>query len=438
MISDTSFINALNIGALQAKATDAYHMNNIRNTYAIINYTATPFCSSGNCTFEPYVSLGIQHQCLNISDTIQYQYAGNTVLNATMGNTTTYLHQIMTNATLPISPILNSNSSLHQLRISYLNVSYDGGYHMSSDSSLIMVSPIANVNWKLGLGGVAEAMPLAEVFMILSLVEHDFQSPPPSMITQAFHCRLDFGMQVFTGSVRNGKFVETPLEFFRGNWTQEPYPSQADPGWGYWVLRQNVNGKGHEITLDTVFSTILQTDISFYFTVDQVTTSDISQAIFFAGMYRDSSIGVDATFGLIADSLTTYFRMVSGQYAVGTAETSEQYIRVQWEWLLVPLALVTLNTIFVLLVRLQSRRLGLPSWRNSALALLYGEADRESGGVSGGMQHDDLLIGPPASMGRPSKLGAWAETRSARLRGCGEGRVKPLFTAGNDSLECLG
>jgi hypothetical protein len=81
-------------------------------------------------------------------------------------------------------------------------------------------------------------------------------------------------------------------------------------------------------------------------------------------------MGVSSAFALIAQILSTYFRMVSGQYATITTEISEQYIRVQWEWLLVPLALVVLNIIFVLLVRLQTHQLGLPSWRNSTLPLI--------------------------------------------------------------------
>ena len=146
-----------------------------------------------------------------------------------------------------------------------------------------------------------------------------------------------------------------------------------------------------------------------------------------------TSIGVDAVFATIAQSLTRYFRTVSNQAATGTTESLEQYIQGRWEWLLVPLAMVTLNAGFVLAVRLQSHRLGLPSWRNSVLALMLRETTAEEEEELGTMQRDRVLIGPPGPVDHISDLEKWAGTRLAYfLRGGGIGdRVRLM--AENDN-----
>ena len=89
--------------------------------------------------------------------------------------------------------------------------------------------------------------------------------------------------------------------------------------------------------------------------------------------------------------------------------------------------MVILNAGFVLAVRLQSHRLGLPSWRNSALALMLRETTAEEGEGGGEeeigtMQQDRVLIGPPGPVDRISDLEKWASTRFAYfLRGGGMG-----------------
>ena len=114
----------------------------------------------------------------------------------------------------------------------------------------------------------------------------------------------------------------------------------------------------HDVCLfdNDIWSQIAQ-EMPVYFTEAhdnfELNTHQVSD-LFSTILASEAFIGVDAVFATIAQSLTNYFRTTPGEVITGTTESLEQYFHVRWEWLLVPLVMITLNTTFVLAVRLQS------------------------------------------------------------------------------------
>ena len=90
-IVDPLLVNALYTGVFNAEVVINNNMANntpggILNT---TSYSISPFCGTGNCTFEPYASLAINHRCLDITELLQYADGSNATLQ---------------NVTLSISP----------------------------------------------------------------------------------------------------------------------------------------------------------------------------------------------------------------------------------------------------------------------------------------------------------------------------------------------
>lgn len=123
----------------------------------------------------------------------------------------------------------------------------------------------------------------------------------------------------------------------------------------------------------------------------------------FACAMRDIAAAVTRTFrnsGIIANgtNISDAF-LVSGNstLASGRAETTATFVRVQWLWILLPCTVWGLGVITWIVVAFRTRRLRLPNWRDDPLPLLflYREGDgRPSGkgaGPPGSLLPDEVL-----------------------------------------------
>ena len=424
LIIDPLLLNALHTGVTNSEVLITNNMAttfNPGNPGRLLNTmsnTILPSCSTGNCKFEPYASLAIQHRCLDMTEFLQYDHGSNPSFQS---------------VTLPISPTLlpfDSATEVQDLRASYSTSSLS---EQARYTVLNMTSPARNMSVIPPMASrnnspyTTDSLPFAEVSMIFLNGSSVDASTKASF--RAFRCNLDFGIRFYTGSVTHGVFTETPGNFIRGNWTLElESDNQATHDGLYfgnirhWSLKTNVSGTERQAKIGWDIWLGIARNMRGFFTdvVDTVSNSgsDFS-SIIEASEYFTTSIGVEAVFDEIAQSLTKYFRTASDEAVMGTTESLEQYIHVDWKWLIVPLVLVVLNTSFVSAVRLQSYRLALPSWRNSALALMLRETTLEE--ATGKIQQDKVLIGPADSVECISDLEIWAETRLATLRGAGTG-----------------
>ncbi|KAI0179429.1 hypothetical protein GGR52DRAFT_536157 [Hypoxylon sp. FL1284] len=359
--------------------------------------TITPFCDTGNCTFDSYSSLAVKHKYLNMSEAVQYSFENNGSLKV---------------ATLVVSPEFNLSITMARDEGDSYNIDTEANitstYSIPSDLSDPIYIPKSSYN--------QGNLTLAEVYIMGGGVY-------PSGVFSAFRCNLDFGLQMYTASIYRGQFVETPGDFIRGNWTFQfdtnttseiVVPEDTNK----WLLRTVMSEQEHQVPIKYFSWTSAVTGIHGYFTSEKSQTSGDNLATVVYNMIH-WSMGVDPVFDSIAQSITHYLRTASGQVANGTAVSQEQYIRVDWPWLVVPLVLVVSNTIFVLIVRAWSRRLELPSWRNSVLALLFSDTSNsmaQSTDREVDTNRDHVLIGPTRSVETIRHLDEWAETKPAILR----------------------
>lgn len=423
--SDPLLVSAFYTGVLDAKNITTRKLANQPLGFSGKPVDISPFCSTGNCTFEPYASLTVSHRCSNITEALHYEYT----------NKNNSYYQV---ASLSVYPTIASPIYVDK------QPDYDTRIHLSSQMKVFQNTSYANLSpifddtevnmtcvtdwseastWPPTMANATrshnsvEVLPLAEVYMII--LPKDTNSS--GNIFEAFRCNLDFGMRVYTASVSQGQFVETASDFIQGNWTFEP-----DDSWdgvfvtddtSHWSIKAVVSGKEHQAAVKffswyQIINTLPKYLIGSY---NQMETSTADDLLLVLSDEAYASRSVDMVFENIAQSLTTYLRTASGDVATGTTVTQEQYIHVRWPWLIGPLMLVVLNTIFVLAVRLQSRRLGLPSWRNNALASFSSE---QTAGRAGEVTMGDyILIGPPEDIEGADELNKWSRTRLAVFRG---------------------
>jgi hypothetical protein len=243
---------------------------------------------------------------------------------------------------------------------------------------------------------------------------------------KAFHCTMDIGMRVYTGEVREGILTERVESTSMGPWTLTPQKavrpvSNDEVTDYYWTLKINTSGSERQVELDSADWRAMVASFNDYFTCANFIDDDsdcafsqIADTITQSEFYYWTP-GVNAFFGSLAEALSVYFHTATGETVSGTTERLEQFVHVRWPWLAVQLIMVVLNTVFVLAVRLQSHRLGLPSWRNSALALVMTERAREEDDVLGHKGERLVSIGPSGRFEKVSDLEAWARQRNVTL-----------------------
>ncbi|KAH6678192.1 hypothetical protein B0J14DRAFT_316769 [Halenospora varia] len=93
---------------------------------------------------------------------------------------------------------------------------------------------------------------------------------------------------------------------------------------------------------------------------------------------NDLETGIPKLFDRIATSMTNRIRLSPNAVQVnGTEWNSVVYIQVHWVWLILPVAVVLMTTVFLVLTIISNRRLKAPLWKSSTLALLaHGLDDR--------------------------------------------------------------
>ena len=172
----------------------------------------SPFCGTGNCTFEPYASLVITHRCMDITELLRYTDGSNVT------------HQ---NVTLPISPSFPpypyDPRKVQELISTYSSYSFlDTNY-----TALNMFSPMPNISVEPPVTSLNSSPYIAGSLLFVEVFRITFNFSSQGVDTKAYvkasRCNLDFGMQVYSSSIENGVFLETLGEFVGGNWNFESY-----------------------------------------------------------------------------------------------------------------------------------------------------------------------------------------------------------------------
>lgn len=237
--------------------------------------------------------------------------------------------------------------------------------------------------------------------------------------TIAFDCDFYFCVQKYAGEVSNGVFSEHVIaDFTGGEAIYNPDDWDGRLGItvpeGYLPSAYNLTFSMGRQSADALFRYLGElfkgNGTGNSDSGGQAFSSDVMEAIFLKGPSN-----LPQTMANVAATMTNNLRIRSGTSVIGTAVALETYIHVRWLWLLLPLIMVSLATIFLALTVWLSRRWDVPNWRSSALAaMMHGVQEDETGALN---MRALSLLGKESI----SELERWSELVQVRLRRRGPG-----------------
>jgi hypothetical protein len=362
-------------------------------------------CVTGNCTVGPYTTLEIGSQCIDSTTTLTITKAGN-IYNATW--------------------ILDSE-----------DVQTDTELSLAAGPGLANFITLYTRGW-LDLRDTDDLMRITSTHLILfdgvSTNNTDYGSETPSRF-HAYTCNFHLAVQVYNSSIRQGSLSEYHGVRHMRQWSicndyspgacphgigaiysleQRPdedlvtmsdlsylslsaYLAGIDPYDGIGVL--NGNGTGTMSGENIVDFSGNQYPIVQW-------SNDVIKAIHDAGHYSANSM--ELTWAHMAQSMTLAMRMSNTNIfdrdaglVYGPATSLQPYIHIRWAWLALPSAVVVVAALLLWIVALQTRELGVPLWKGSALAVaLHGFHETES-------EHQKL--------GKISEMNEWATRKRVVL-----------------------
>ncbi|KAI9041824.1 DUF3176 domain-containing protein [Aspergillus affinis] len=330
-------------------------------------------CPTGNCTFDPYQSLGICTRCANITD-----------------------------------QLANSSNSFGTL------MQYDfklpNGFHFETASNEIylMNGTVDLPLLRVDTGGVPS-------FLNFTAISAAGYGVPPSV--SATECALYFCVNTFHSSVTQGSFNETRVS------------SRTSSNATSSVITEDLfltpetcykNGTRHQSTDDCTYHVnwfsglalsnslrpLLHGNGSLFISNRPSWSSDTLKAVYGTqGNYTD----VSSVFHSLSSALTTHARSkVCHALVTGKTWTMESFVQVRWLWMVLPIALVALGFVFLVVTIVKTKNQYI--WKSSPLALLF----------------SDLSVDAPHSIrASPSlsgmedtskKMNVWLETTNAGVR----------------------
>jgi len=300
-------------------------------------------CSTGNCTFDTYQSLGVCSSCADISDLLHNSSRfdegfESRVYTYTLSNGLS----LTTSEGIPV--IMNASTYLDLLRLDMGNAAL-----------------IAN------LTAISLSIPSA------------FSGNPQPRATE---CTLYFCINTYETLVRGGQLSEnrthvstssnttslvddvlqdfalTPSTcYFNKTHTQDPHSDYKNC-----VYKVDEFSR---LALRNSISPLLNGTALSQSTYRQIWTDPIEALYGTAGTFTD----IESTFRSLASALTTNARTrICNARVEGTAWTSQSFVHVRWQWMALPLALLALGVSFLVGTVVKTRNQHI--WKSSPLALL--------------------------------------------------------------------
>lgn len=332
-----------------------------------------PGCPTGNCTYPRYQSLGICHECTDLSEQLVYLDSE-------------------TNLTRPIS----SNATCSQGDFS-CSTQWPGA--ALSLGNYGMINSTRNVSVEVDPS--LESSDNATITTFRAVMSRNWQMDPSGPDPVAVQCIVRFCIKTYEASVNASNFEENVVatswnesyfdenEYFNyqntlsiparpcyvnGIGKSEPWSIEDRTSCLY-----NVSGPSG-ISLQNTLSGLTRGDGSAIVSNRPSLSSDVMQALygFFDGNSSadpdlGSYISVDRAFKSMADVVTNQARSsianCGGATAQGIQFTSELYIHVHWVWLLPTTVVLALCLVFFLATIVQSWREDL--WKSSPLAYIF-------------------------------------------------------------------
>ncbi|KAJ5420999.1 hypothetical protein N7465_003518 [Penicillium sp. CMV-2018d] len=300
-------------------------------------------CATGNCTFAPYQSLGICSRCANITDSLTLRK----VDGATPG-------QEMYNYKLPNSfAFRTSTTEKYVMNSTYLR-------------------PLVSLN----------TTGLASILNFTAITSSGYSVPPTVSATE---CSLYFCVETYHAAVKGGAFTEK-LTSTEGT---SNYSSLSLKDFAIVPNTCYVNGTQQESThspecafkvnwlstlaLSNSITPLLNGTGSLFVSNRPSWSSDSMEALY--GLYGNYT-EINLVFQSLAASLTSHARSkVCKASHGGTAWSTVSYVHVRWLWMILPITLVFLSSLFLIITIFHTRREYI--WKSSPLALLFSNLDLE-------------------------------------------------------------
>ena len=384
-------------------------------------------CTSGNCTFDEFASVGICSHCDEIH--------GIEIATETAQGRNGDEGPILTSAFARNYSIFTGESLVQTNNVN-TSPPYFPFEFLVGDSSL---GP--------GFGSNVSVQFLAANPWWTSITNEDGDEslPPPSDCSApsrntswpckgqgAANCTIGICVKTYRSEVTNGKLVENVTSTF-ANFSLTPDYGMVDTGCIPPALRANLTNQGnitdeprfqqldpipwneldipdacfYKVEMGTASGTarfvgdFLTGNVSFDyandFTAPPMYPSVTAGPVQLQRLWMNGNMTIDSLnemLGVMTESMTTYLRQTGeanvSAPVLGTSVVYDTCIAVQWGWLALPAALqaVTVAFLCALMLRIRLTHSGSSSaWKTSALALIFHSLDREILDRDGGRLH---------------------------------------------------
>ncbi|KAE8152056.1 hypothetical protein BDV25DRAFT_170841 [Aspergillus avenaceus] len=296
----------------------------------------TMTCSTGNCTFAPYQSLGFCSRCANITDHLSLNKTG-------------------------FGTIENYNYKLpNGLEFS---TSMSGQYLINGTNGLELLQLDA------------DNLPL--IINFTAIAASGYGVPPKISATE---CALYLCVDTYEATVKDGEFTERLLST-----ASTSNYSFSNPTSDFVVTPETcyVGGNKTKDTSECAYPVNWLSRLSMYNSLTPLLngtgslfmsnrpfwSTDTIHALYGQnGNFTD----ISSIFTSLAAKLTTNARsQVCKATVKGTTWTVESFVRVRWVWMILPIALVVMTIVFLIMTVVKTRNQYI--WKSSPLALLFSD-----------------------------------------------------------------
>lgn len=355
-------------------------------------------CSTGECTWEPYNTLGVCNECADLSHLIEF---------ACLESQIDWTSDIMdgASATYPkrqtCGYYMNTTSSDPMLMTGY---EAHSGYNETLLGRTLPLNLPTNHRQGYFNGSIMFkdiGAPIVDAVYVFTPGGHDAVKRNTTPIAR--ECNLRWCVQQVNSTVHAGVLHETILSTI-DNRTVQPYAYYED--WSDWVMnyyndpRITVSSTNESYGPETNDTAALVT-LSFFasmramFTFHNVTTGNLMRYTEL-GSEKTFTVSSDHTFWANPYNVSTHFDniakalsrvvRVSGngtEEVKGDALGPQTYVMIRWEWFSLPVILLGFSLVFLVSVMIQCRSNEVKIWKTSALAvLLHGPGEGGSRGQS--------------------------------------------------------
>ncbi|KAJ6020974.1 hypothetical protein N7540_006478 [Penicillium herquei] len=368
-------------------------------------FDVAPVCSSGNCTWEEFTSASICSQCSDMTASALLD-CNLPSLNHSSFNMTCQI-KIPDGTAYPFSVTTQLLDNL-------------GGIVDFNFQNGIFWRVYDNLNGYMGIGNISESVtPNATTFggMRSPIAAYgyailNFSEPAdPSLvdsnvmsIRKLTVCGLGDCLRNYNVSMSNGQAsIHTGNPEFGMRYNKRPYNlTNADANYNFitaeydfttcWIPDNKSKARFAYCVpwFNSSLSLISQGDIDFLPASDSQTKYYYNKTGLWGNGFiggslidRVHNLGFEKIMSNVAASLTKLqLENTKGTFS-GTAHSSEVFVKVKWEWMILPGFLVLAGSIFFIATMVVNRKASMPLWKSSALASFYhGLEKQEDGSLS--------------------------------------------------------